>query len=428
MVDFNSNISALSFHTFRTPSDTTAAEISELLSYSAFDWRVSPNEQQQAVELLKNSEDLNQVITQLDGQGDLDMLVERIQTPASRFELMRLLGGSLDSTNTSLVMPYIQAAGIEAEIQFNLGNLGLPIESTEFNPASYAHLISDDSSAAFTGVGATGVNPQSQSVGLIDSARLALGSDAAEAKYGNPLGNLVTYYDGLSATQRTEQVQLLVNQPISSQPTSVIGTQAGPVFIPGIEDSYASNIPPREAVIRLAADHYHIEPELLTAVILSEQRDQSAFEDAKDLVAATSPLEGNTSIGLGQVVVTTAQNNDLFAALLSVDTRENLSHGQTAELLASDEINIFATAKYIRQVADQGADFYSPANQARAQTTFPGIDLQAYSGHSSTWPDGNVKALASEYTSTPWDSSYFTNWGDFVFKAYTDTQMSDVFK
>ena len=85
---------------------------------------------------------------------------------------------------------------------------------------------------------------------------------------------------------------------------------------------------------------------MLSAFILAEQRDQSRNEDAKDLIAATSFKRANTSIGLGQVVVSTARRNDLFADLLSKPTRTSLSHEQIARLLASDEFNIFAVAKY----------------------------------------------------------------------------------
>ncbi|MFO5890474.1 EamA family transporter, partial [Klebsiella pneumoniae] len=42
------------------------------------------------------------------------------------------------------------------------------------------------------------------------------------------------------------------------------------------------------------------------AIILAEQRDQTRDEDAKDYQAAVSIKSANTSIGLGQVVVSTA--------------------------------------------------------------------------------------------------------------------------
>jgi len=42
----------------------------------------------------------------------------------------------------------------------------------------------------------------------------------------------------------------------------------------------------------------------------------------------------------------------LFSDLLSPGTRGRLAHDQIARLLDSDEFNIFAVAKYIRQVAN----------------------------------------------------------------------------
>jgi hypothetical protein len=76
-----------------------------------------------------------------------------------------------------------------------------------------------------------------------------------------------------------------------------------------------------------AAGNVHdLEPELIGAVILAEQRDQSQNEDAKDYVGATSLMAANTSIGLGQIVVSTARSNDLFADILSSGVRGGLSH------------------------------------------------------------------------------------------------------
>ena len=402
-----------------------ATQINDLLSYGWFDWDVSGGEQRGALDLLLGSEDLPGLVAELDRRGDLDTVIARIEHPELRLRLLRTLGSELGADGRALVMPHVRDAGIEAEIQFHLGLLGLPITATEFDAEPYADLISDDAGDPFTGVGATGVNPQEEGVGLIDSIGLGLG--LGEDKYGNPIGPLGAYLDGLTVEERHRQVELLVNQPISSEPTAVVSTGHNVVIIPGIADSYAGNLPARRDIIELAAARYDLEPELLTAVILAEQRDQSAYEDAKDYDAAASPLQGNTSIGLGQVVVSTAQNNDLFADLLSEETRLDLNHGQTAGLLASDEVNIFATARYIRQVADQGAVFTTETLHPNFERAFPGLDPEAYAGHSSTWPADNISALGSEYTSAPWDDGVFAAWGAFVGEAYRDVEDSRVF-
>jgi len=121
------------------------------------------------------------------------------------------------------------------------------------------------------------------------------------------------------------------------------------------EGSYGGALPARQQIIAAAAEQHNLEPELVTAFILAEQRDQSALESAVEYVSAVSIVQHNGSIGLGQVTIQTAQDYDLFADLLSEETRQNLSHKDVARLLASDEINVFATARYIRIVADQGA-------------------------------------------------------------------------
>jgi hypothetical protein len=76
-------------------------------------------------------------------------------------------------------------------------------------------------------------------------------------------------------------------------------------------------------------------------MVLAEQRDQSSNEDAKDYTAAVSMKRANTSIGLGQVVVSTAMRNDLFADLLPASVRSGLEHKQVAKYLTSDEFNLF---------------------------------------------------------------------------------------
>jgi hypothetical protein len=59
-------------------------------------------------------------------------------------------------------------------------------------------------------------------------------------------------------------------------------------------------------------------------------------------------------------------------------------------------------ARYIRQVADHGSRL-SRAALPNTVAAFPGLDLGRYAGNSATWPADNIRALASEYTSAPWD-------------------------
>jgi len=53
--------------------------------------------------------------------------------------------------------------------------------------------------------------------------------------------------------------------------------------------------------------------------------------------------------------------------------------------------------------------------------------MAAYGQNSASWPDDNIKALASEYTSEQWDDKLVPGWGNFVFEAYDDVISSGVF-
>jgi hypothetical protein len=105
--------------------------------------------------------------------------------------------------------------------------------------------------------------------------------------------------------------------------------------------------------------------------------------------------------------------------MMGLNKTSGPGHHATAGLLASDEYNIFAAARYIRQVANQGSTL-SLAALPNTAATYPGINLPAYAGNSSTWPPDNIRALGSEYTSTAWDDSLVSAWGEFVYQAYLD--------
>lgn len=190
--------------------------------------------------------------------------------------------------------------------------------------------------------------------------------------------------------------------------------------------SYRGGRPSRADVMKAAGKVHQLEPALIAAFILAEHRDQSRNEDAKDYIGAVSLSQGNTSIGLGQVVISTARRHDLFADLLRTDVRQGLSHDQIAEMLVSEEFNIFAVARYIRIVANAGARQTATGLQA-TNIKFPGINFLAYGRPSAEWPVDNVRALGSEYTSTAWDDILSPGWGDFVNDAYTDMKGANVF-
>lgn len=406
--------------TQQQPVTPTAEKIKELLSYGVFDWAVSESDERQIVDLLKNDPNLPATVAELNGSGWLGALFNRVDEPSTRRELVRLFGASPDAGVRSLAEPHVNSLGREWQVQYNLARLGVPGAGTSFDRAPFQDLVSSDPTAAFTGVGAGGANPSELSVPWLDQLNLLRGDEATTRRYTNPLGDLQPYLDSLTPEQRARQAELLLRQPVSST----------------MADSYGGQLPSRADVIRAAAARYNLEPELVAAFILAEQRDQTRNEDAKDYTAATSLAQGDTSIGLGQVVISTARNGDLFSDILSPEARRNLSHDDIAGLLADDTANIFAVAKYIRSVADSAATAQAEP-RARLAGYFPGLDFEKFKGHSSTWPIDNIRALGSEYTSSPWDpyrpekKPPFVDspaWGLFVGEAYRDAQASRVFK
>lgn len=307
------------------------------------------------------------------------------------------------------------------QVQYRLTQMGIKPTEQIFDKTSYNDLISSNPSAGFSGVGATGKNPIETSVPWLDQLGLLTGSENTTAKYSNPIpGSLSDYLDTIDTENRHRQAELFLRQPVSSSMPEIFGGQ----------------MPSRADVIRAAAEKYNLDPRMVAGIILAEQRDQSQLEDAKDYTAATSIKQANTSIGLGQVVISTAQNNDLFSDLIDVQTKNRLSHDDYARLLADDMVNIFATAKYIRLVADKAATA-PPEVKARFESSFPGIDFSKFKENSSNWSEANIQALGSEYTTSAWDvpkpdkNPPFVDspgWGYFVGEAYKDVDSSGVFK
>lgn len=400
----------------------TSDRATSLISYSAADWLVTEDEERRVLALLRADTNLSGTIADLRAAGMLTALLERIDEPANRRDLLRLLGERLNSAGRALVEPIVQdldsaAGGIYgAQIQYNLGRAHLGGGAAPFNRNAYDDLIGDKALSPFSGSGATGVNPSQRGYGDLAGA----GSDVVSEHINavSDFGSLSTYLGGLTPDQRKRQAELLVRQPISTNYAA----------------SYAGQIPSRLQVMRAAGDAHNIEGALVAAIILAEQRDQSRAEDARDFILPLV-LSKNTSVGLGQVLPSTARKHDLFADLLTnrdtafaaTTARKNANQAQMAWLLSSDETNIFAVARYIRILANDGAT-RNIAALPRTRIYFPGIDLAAYANHSSTWPEDNVGALGMYYTSPPWgDNVGSAGWGTFVQQAYRDMKSAALF-
>lgn len=398
----------------------TSDQVIPLLSYSLTDLAVTDADEREVLRLLRADANLPATITDINGAGMLDELLERVDEPANKRDLLRLLGARLNPATRAIVEPLIQDLDINrgaiegAQIQYSLGRLGVSGAGAAFYASSYSDLISSNTMGAFTGVGATGVNPMQR--GYTDW--LGGAGTSAFDDHINPVGDLGAYLNTLTADQRRRQVELLVGQPISTN----------------FAESYADQLPSRLQVIRAAANANTIEPELVTAIILAEQRDQSLVEDARDFIGAFV-LARNTSMGLGQVVPATARRHDLFSSLLTNETspmaastaRRNVNPSAMVWLLTSDEVNITAVARYIRILANDGAT-RNIATLPNTQAEFPGINLAAYANPSSTWPIDNVGAIGMYYTSRAWtDDTRSSAWGWFVQEAYRDVKAAAVF-
>jgi hypothetical protein len=415
-------------------SDMTALrkeKINELTSYGAFDWSVTSAEQKQVVDILKNDPNISQTVKGLEKDGNLGNLIDRVDNTEQRRELVGLLGKKLDDESAKQVLSHLEKLDVKEGVavgpggaaaaytdvsqnlwqaRFNISRLGIEPTTTGFDRTKFNDLINTNGTTPFSGVGATGVNPTDGSVPLGDQWNLLWDDKKTVDKYSNPLGDLNQYLSDTGFPNRARQAELLLRQPISTT----------------MPEIYGDKLPSRADVIQAAAKKYNLQPELVAGFILAEQRDQTKNEDAKDYTAATSIKQANTSIGLGQVVVSTAERNNLFSDLMSDKTQKSLKHNDRARLLADDTVNIFAAAKYLRQIADEGAT-KSITALPNTKAAYPNINLSDYKKNSSQWSPDNIRALGSEYTSRAWDDKV-TGWGHFVFEATEDVKRSKVFK
>jgi hypothetical protein len=283
----------------RTP---TSAAITPLISYSPLDLEVTAAEERTVLAQLRADPDLSGTVRDLNAAGMLAALVDRIDEPVSRYELMQLLGSRLNAPERALVEPLVDRLDRPAQLAYNIARLGISTPAPPFPTAGALRsaLVAGPSSP-FSGLGATGQSPTTLTIPYLEQAQLLAGDPATTARFSNPLpGSLPAYLATLTAAQRKQQAELLVRQPISTVEPA----------------AYPSGLPSRVQVMRAAAAATNLHPQLIAGFLLAEQRDQSEREDAKDFLAATSLARANTSIGLGQVVISTAQRQHLFSDLM----------------------------------------------------------------------------------------------------------------
>lgn len=326
--------------------------------------------------------------------------------------------------------------------------------AASFDPADYPGVVSPDPSAPFTGSGATGISPVDGAIPALDLAAMARyktaerDAELSRSKIEEMEALRASERPDLTDWERDRQNEILdqdlENERVNLEMSEAILTELGPTVDryrnplsegPGIPsadlrwdegmrerqaellleqpistlhaEAYGDTLPTRAEVIEAAAERYNLDPSVVAGFILHEQRDQSLREDAADFGGATLG-GGDQSIGLGQILMSTAMKNgaDLLADTVDPETRATLDRSAVARLLASDEHNIFATARYLRSVAD-AAPGAGPLPVT--SSVYPGFDPNGYSG--SSWSDPNIGAIASEYTSRPWDDRVLPAWG-----------------
>lgn len=424
-----------------------ASETGDLLGF--FD---GEDEATKALDLLSmmSDVDFNDTVADMVGGSQFPRLMRHLPGRAEIVRFLRLVGVKGTPATRDSVMAAYPLANIAADSQLIVyeqqfqGLLGA--RGSAPDPALHS-LVSSDPSKPFTGGGATGTSPRNAPMGYLEmlemrseynKAREAAGSSASAqeaavtaAKYTrtaglemlydwtDPLkGGLVGaggYLGTLSTADRIGQAKLVLQQDIATL----------------YSGAYAGTLPSRVQVIRAAATTHHLEPALIGAIILAEQRDQSQHEDASDYQGAVMAHHG-TSIGLGQVEVVTARNQNLFADLISPSMQAWLK-GKTPEtttsiasLLASDEFNIFAVARFLRGLANDGATHDINTMPNTKAWTGP-IDMTLYAQNSSAWTEAHIKLIGSEYTTAPWDDRLSEGWGQFVLEAYKDVKAAGVF-
>lgn len=409
--------------------------IEGVISYSK-NLVVTDKDEKTILGLLRGDPQLSETIRDLAVSGQLTNLIDRIDEPANRFVLIQLLTGrpadpftfaltasALSKLSDHSVTPLgtfmghnqREVATVAFNLQYALSRVGVPRKTPPRITLQAIQAVLGSPEAPFSASGATGIMQMKLDwIGTWTALKLVFGDRKGEThlRYRNPLYTVgLSYYlSQLSPGERIGQAKTLLLHPIGTV----------------LPDSY-TDVPSRADVIRAAAGLYDLEPELLGAFLLAEQRDQSRNEDA----AEYQPVEvygRDSSIGLGQVKISTARKHDLFVDLLpqAAPLRRNLRSFQVAHLLASDEFNIFAVARYIRIVANAGAT-KSAASLPKTKSWFPQFNPLALRNHSRTWPADNIRALGSEYTSKMWDDDLEVQWGDFVFEAYLHVKGSGVF-
>jgi RHS repeat-associated protein len=201
----------------------------------------------------------------------------------------------------------------------------------------------------------------------------------------------------------------------AAQSVAVLGL-IGILAVIGISAVLPSPIRPMHFImdnknaIRSSATHYALEPELVAAIILAEMGGhQSWLETATDFYFGLFGLR-DTTIGPGQILISTG--NELLGGPNAVPPTF-WDRWQIVAALKDAETNIELTARYIRWLADLGADLGKRKIEPQAPFEPFVIDFSVLSKPSNQWgstPGQHaqwIRLIGSEYTSAPWDPEIF---------------------
>lgn len=191
-------------------------------------------------------------------------------------------------------------------------------------------------------------------------------------------------------------------------------------------------LPHKDAIID-AGDANGLEPEMVGALALTEQRDQRGAENVMDWFMGAVMGQGETSSGLTQVTANSARRYDL------VDNGDRMSDRQLAIALQDPGTNLMAGASRLRAGADLGAQAEADGrNLAVDDLMAPGqrVDLSVMGQPSNQWDDAHRRLAIEEYTSSPFDDDLLQDghppgasswWGWFGVEGYHDIQKAGIF-
>ena len=384
----------------------------------------------QLAETLAFADDPKAMIAEMQNRGIMDEafnMLENTTNTAASGQLMRTLGENSSMLESS-VQDQIRQLGAAEQFNYNLAKHGVEFGSSGFDRSNYQnlglrtgeknHKQRTGDAGPFTGQAATG--EVAETLGFIGKAGAFFNQSNEE--YKDDRRNPVSYSDqqigsawffGLTDAQKQEQASLFLEQPI----------------VTNFPESYGDHIPTRGAVIKAFSEKERLDPNFVTGIMMAEAWDNSKVEEQFENTladmgrpASIGIAQGNTNTitrgrpmnddyGVPAGTIWPGGNERLYAGDLDNDT------SGAAIMLQSDEYAIAFAAGYLRNVADHGATMDYSNHQtvfSEAQSSPPygfnmSIDRQMLSGHGSQWDEAHQRLIASEYTSTAFDTDGFVN-------------------